>query len=319
MRNYARLCLWVVVSLGCVYGVKAIPTLTLVNGSGQTAVLFVTESAYPGSFTFLTQFPAGSSATHSWSSPPNTATAWGINNSILVSHGYSYTTITYAQIMALGPTQFGSHLYNTGDPTGYTETMTWNGAAWGLNETIVNRGTGFAKYTWTMTDSCMNTYSGEGDLLPGSGLPISIAVPTGCTPGNIVVTKVEYNSDGGVIGGGTMTIPPTDPAWENSALPPTPTTGTAPAVVVPQDTTSKTTPSISFNTGAVSAKDETLQTGFSSIRTTLAEGSSTAHADAQQIKAALAPLSATIDTGALDTEAQSQGLGQSSAIRASIR
>jgi len=191
-------------------------------------------------------------------------------------------------------------------------------APYKLKQPIRNSSTVTARYLYSMTDSLGNVYSGTMDLAPGMTGTLDLELPSGATPGALVFTQQEVNSDGAVIRSNTVTVPGTDPAWQQTTgTPTTATTGTGPAPSLPTDTTSKTsTAGIEFAAGANAAKDETLQTGFRSLRQSLGEqsgkaaelaaqqraadaaASSLAHSDSLALKASVDSIKGRFDTAA---------------------
>lgn len=205
----------------------------------------------------------------------------------------------------------------TGSATGVTPPVA---APWKLSQPIVNNTLVRRCYSYSMTGSLGTVRSGTFCLEPGQTYTLNIELPAGEDPGALSFVLQEFNSDGGVTRETSVTVPPSDPAWQQTAG--TPTTGagtTAPAPAIPTDSTSKTSPGISFNAGASAAKDETLQTGFGAVRRAVAEGASQAHADAVAIEKAIKDSRpGTPDNSALSSSATSGGTAASSSTASAI-
>jgi len=159
------------------------------------------------------------------------------------------------------------------------------GNVYAINQKIRNDTLAPRAYTWAMEDSCGNDYTGEAsNVLPGASVPIQITLPEGCLPGELQVTRYTYDAEGNPVADGSLTVPDDDSSWELGGGSSTEVTTPGPNVNPPQDTQSQTNGNITFGSAPTVAKDETLQTGFNSLRKAMSDLSASVTTAIGQLK-----------------------------------
>lgn len=165
-----------------------------------------------------------------------------------------------------------------------------------LDKRVCNNSLRWADFTYSMTDSLGNSYTGAVELAPGACFDLELTVPAGATPGTVTVIGNQRDEEGTVVASSTDTY--TAGEWTVDGSTPPEVAETAPVPQPPTDTTSKTTPSIDYGTSTGAASESSLKTGLASIRTAIAETSASQIAALGSVNSGLAGVSSAVTAGA---------------------